>query len=253
MIKTVSIIGSGNVATLLAKALLKKDINIKNICSRSMRNAAKLAELVDAKPIINVADLDSDIDLLIISVNDDSIKNVVANIELDLPVVHTSGSVGVEVLSKFSNHGIVYPFQTFSKEREINISEVPFLIEANSSMLKSKIEQFLQENISNKIHETDSVSRSKIHLAGVLSSNFTIQLLIEAKKILKSIDIPFELLEPLVKESIAKAFAIGPEKALTGPAKRGDEDTIRKQASLITSKTLRSVYQDVTILIAKGQ
>ena len=72
--------------------------------------------------------------------------------------------------------------------------------------------------ISKKVMATDSQTRQKIHLAAVIASNFTNHMLTTGKEIASGAGIPFNLFEPLIKETISKALENGPEVSQTGPA-----------------------------------
>jgi predicted short-subunit dehydrogenase-like oxidoreductase (DUF2520 family) len=81
----------------------------------------------------------------------------------------------------------------------------------------------------------------------VFASNFTTQSLHISREILQKEQLPFKLLEPLVKETIAKCFEIGPEEALTGPAKRRDEKVLQLHEDLLENDPMwRAVYHYMT-------
>nr|MBC8344203.1 DUF2520 domain-containing protein [Bacteroidota bacterium] len=70
-----------------------------------------------------------------------------------------------------------------------------------------------------------------------------------SKEILDQEQIDFQLLEPLVRESVMKAFTLGPEKAQTGPAKRGDCSITDKHKSLLKNKKWRELYSLMSDMI----
>ena len=72
-IKTISFIGSGNVATNLAVALKAKGFTIDTILSQTLQNATVLAAKVNAKGTDELNQLDQTSDLYIISLKDDVI------------------------------------------------------------------------------------------------------------------------------------------------------------------------------------
>ena len=76
-----------------------------------------------------------DADIYIVAVKDDAVESVLSKMNLQNKlVVHCSGSLPLTVLEKYSkNYGVIYPLQTFSKQREINFREIPVFIEANSN------------------------------------------------------------------------------------------------------------------------
>ena len=61
--------------------------------------------------------------------------------ESNTPIVHTSGSVGLDVFkNKIDNFGVFYPLQSFNKDIEMELENVPICIEAISSFAHSLIE-----------------------------------------------------------------------------------------------------------------
>ena len=79
----------------------------------------------------------------------------------------------------------------------------------------------------------DSKQREKIHIAAVISCNFTNHMLTISEKLMKDNDLDFDLLKPLIKETVNKALVNSPKKVQTGPAyKKGFKNT-RKTYQLI--------------------
>jgi predicted short-subunit dehydrogenase-like oxidoreductase (DUF2520 family) len=145
---------------------------------------------------------------------------------------------------------VFYPLQTFTKEREIIWSELPICIEANST---HDLEALLQltRKLSIKVSLMGSEDRRWLHLAAVFVNNFTNHLLNEASNIVKERNLDFDLLRPLALETIKKAFDISPENAQTGPAKRGDEATMRKHIDMLQDNTMKELYSLLSDSIKK--
>ena len=74
--KSISLIGSGNVATHLGLALKKNNYQITQVYSRTLVNAEKLAAILNAGATNNLSALKT-VDLIIISVKDNSITKVI--------------------------------------------------------------------------------------------------------------------------------------------------------------------------------
>ena len=252
MIKTINIIGSGNVGTHLA-LYLKDKVNIKTIFSQSIVNAEKLADKINSKPINHLADLHQNVDLNLICVKDDIIGDLAVQLPINIPVVHTSGSISINVLSRFTNYGILYPLQTFSKTSRLDVGAIPFLIEASSDYFYDELYQFCINNLSSNIIKANSDLRQQIHLSAVISNNFMTALLVESEKILKKNNLSLQLIKPLVQETINKSFNNSPLNAQTGPAKRKDLQIIKKQINLIDNDKLKQIYQLISELIIEQQ
>ncbi len=225
----VVILGSGNVATHLAKAI-DEHHHVVQIYSRKQAHASALAQsLKDCTSTDNLDHLITDADIYIISVSDDSIGNVVDKLpRIKGIVVHTSGSVGMDVLSTLTNPtGVFYPLQTFSKDTAVNLSEVPFFLEASTPETLDKLEAF-GSFFSKKIFHANSEQRQTLHIAAVFACNFFNHLLDISTEILSQKGYELDVLKPLVALTMSKAFETGAYASQTGPAVRGDMATLNK-------------------------
>ena len=236
--KKILLVGSGNVATHLAKNIDNKNYCINQVFSRSKENAKKLIEFLGCNWTNNPKKILKS-DITIISVNDDSIKSVIKFLP-NIPTVHTSGCTGIDILKKFNDYGVLYPLQTFRKNVDMNIKEVPFLIETNSKKFESDLFQ-LASNLSEIVRVTDSKTRKKIHLAAVFACNFTNHMLVLAKKICDESNNDFSLLLPLIKKTFNQINE-NPIKLQTGPAFREDLGVIEEHLKIIEDKNLKKIY-----------
>lgn len=237
MIQNISIIGSGNVATHLAFAFKNSGITIDRIVSKSSANAQQLALDVHSKAS-QIEDLPQN-DLVIVCVPDDLISEVLKQIDNSLPVVYTSGSVGINELPDREKLGVFYPLQTFSKASAVKMQEVPILLEAENNDFLARIHK-LASSISDNTQVVNSEQRRKIHMAAVWINNFTNHVVYQAQKITQEQDLDYQLLLPLLKETLSKLNMQSAFDAQTGPARRGDVKTINKHlnAQVGTSKEL---------------
>ena len=62
-------------------------------------------------------------------------------------------------------------------------------------------------------------------------------------------NLPFDLLLPLIKETVEKIDKLSPKDSQTGPASRNDSETISKQIKLITNNRLKKIYKVLTSAI----
>lgn len=224
----VVILGSGNVATHLAKAI-DKSHDVVQIYSRNMEHADSLAKgLRDCKATTTINNLTTDADIYIVAISDDSIKDVISSMpQVGGIIAHTSGSVGMETFPQGSASGVFYPLQTFSKDTEVNITEVPFFLEASDPKTMQKLES-LASSLSRKVYKADSQQRKALHIAAVFACNFVNHLFDISAEILKEKGYVLDILAPLIEATVAKALEIGPHDAQTGPARRGNTLTINK-------------------------
>jgi predicted short-subunit dehydrogenase-like oxidoreductase (DUF2520 family) len=90
-----------------------------------------------------------------------------------------------------------------------------------------------------------SKNRQKYHLAAVFVNNFVNHLFYKAQVQLKQNNLDWELLKPLMEETVAKLDDHSAFDAQTGPARRNDHDTILTHQSLLTEEDL-SIYKLLT-------
>ncbi len=243
-IKTAVIIGSGNVAWHLGKVLLKNTIEILQIIGKSVRSTQKLANELRTPFTIDLNQIQTNADIYIISVSDDSIEDVIKKLNLtDQLIVHTSGTTSISVFEKyFTNYGVLYPLQTFSKNREIDFNEIPIFIEGNSDTNQKRISN-LAELISQKVIAVNSVTRAKLHLAAVFACNFTNHMYAIAEHLMQSEKLDFLLLQPLIMETSQKAMEMKPKEAQTGPAVRKDFKLMEKHLKILEKEPLlKEIY-----------
>ena len=228
------LLGSGSVATHLGLALQKSGNQILQVWSRTAQNVHILAAKLNTTSTHLLSDIQPDADLYLIAVKDDSITEIVHSLKIsDRLLVHTSGSTDMNVLHQgSSNFGVIYPFQTFSKDREIDFSPIPIAIEGNSVYVTEQLE-LLTKGISNRVFKADSVQRRFMHISAVFACNFTNHLYAVAQHILEQRGLDFDLIKPLILETAQKVQYMNPINAQTGPAARQDLGTLNKHLDLL--------------------
>ena len=245
IIHSVFVIGAGNVAFHLIAAL-KKEVQIVGIHSKGVKNAKELSTLYNIKLYNDLSSIPN-CDLVLICTNDDAIYSLIEQIPTNLNIAYTSGSI--ELPSSNKNIGVFYPLQTFSKNKTLDLSNVPFLIEANDEKLFNKLTK-LGQNISLKVVKADSSERKKIHLAAVFMNNFTNHMTYISSELMKKSNLDWELLLPLLKETISKIEISSPFDSQTGPARRKDNTVIQDHLNLLENEQ-KEVYHSITKNIIK--
>ena len=247
------VVGSGNVATHFARAFHASGNEIAQVYSCNIAHAQVLATQLDAQAVDRFADLADDAHLYILAIPDDALYEVVTQISPKQGiVVHTSGSVPMEVLKPLSAKiGVVYSPQTFVKSLEMNYFELPFCLEAGDSEVMGTLKKLVFP-VSQKIYEINSDQRRKLHLAAVFVNNFGNALNAMAQDITTANDIPFEILQPLIAGTAKKASHGDLWQLQTGPAVRGDEKTISNHKKLLSGDSdLLELYSLITSIIQK--
>lgn len=231
------ILGSGNIATHLGRAFKLAGQDISQVWSRDITHASSLADTLAAEPINNMFDLDRSADLFIIAVKDEAIREIALELKLsDQLLVHTSGSTGLSALEGASTKiGVFYPLQTFSKIKSVDFRQIPIIIEANSPEVLSTI-RAIADRLSEKVIELNSEQRKTLHVAAVFACNFTNHLFGLAQELLEEQGLDYELLKPLIAETLSKIEMNDPVSVQTGPAIREDKATIQAHLELLKHK-----------------
>jgi predicted short-subunit dehydrogenase-like oxidoreductase (DUF2520 family) len=231
---SLTLVGAGNVAWHMGKALSQKGYVIKQVLDRTASSSKQLAEELKAESSGTPEDGIAGTDACLICVSDDAIASVIRHLKPgNCLLMHTAGSVPLDVFrNSADNYGVLYPLQTFTKGRSLDYSQIPILTEANTPGNLSMINQ-IASSVSQHVMEADSTQRLFIHLAAIFASNFSNHMYALAEKLAGEHNMPFDLLKPLIAETTAKAMDMSPLKAQTGPALRGNVKVIEKHLELL--------------------
>ena len=245
---TVVLLGAGRVATHLVPALVRAGYRVAQVWSRTEAAARSLAEPLGIPYTADLGAVVADADVYITCVADGALaevaERIVARVGTAPLFLHTAGSVGVELWHRCGavRYGILYPLQTFSKERAVNVREVSFFVEASDEEAMREIEA-LAHRLSDKVYRADSKRRARLHVAAVFACNFANAMYDAAHRLLAEEDIPFEVLLPLIDETAAKVHTLTPHAAQTGPAVRGDDAVMQSHMdALAGDRELHAMY-----------
>ncbi|MFT6994258.1 MAG: putative short-subunit dehydrogenase-like oxidoreductase (DUF2520 family) [Maribacter sp.] len=236
---SITILGTGNVAQNLFEAFLLADgVEVLQVVGRAtdkmdfFKNRTTLASYEEELAPTNI---------YIIAVTDDAISEVSEKIATSGLVVHTSGAVALSVLETHKRQGVFYPLQTFTKERILDFSYIPLCIEATNENDLQLLHR-LGKAISSNVAPIASDKRKALHVSAVFVNNFTNYMYTIGEELCKQNQLDFSLLKPLMKETAEKLEFLDPIEAQTGPARRGDLQTLHTHLSQLKSKKHREIY-----------
>lgn len=237
-----TIIGAGGVAWSLAPAIQAAGHEIVQVFSKSENSCSALAGRLNVAYTTDKKDI-RQADIYICCVNDDAIKDAVSGINFgDGIPVHTAGSVNSDILRPYAKHyGVMYPLQTFSKGKTVNVAQVPFYIEGCDGSTAGILSDFAG-SFGGKVRMADSEQRRKLHIAAVFACNFTNHLYTLAYDLIEKAGLDFGELLPLIDETVAKIHALKPYDAQTGPAVRHDGKTMSLHAASLEEPE-RGIYE----------
>lgn len=244
------LIGAGNLATHLGKAIFAAGHDVVQVFSRTMQSATALASEVGAQPVSDISAVRADADLYVVSVKDSALAELIPALckgKETKVFLHTAGSIPMDVFQGMALHyGVLYPMQTFSKQREVDFSQIPCFIEANDEHALQQIGDVAHQ-VSSRVYHLASEDRKYLHLSAVFACNFANHCYAVSQELLQQHGIPFDVMLPLIDETAAKVHGMTPKDAQTGPAVRYDENVIGKQIQLLENQPyFQKIYDSMS-------
>ncbi len=233
-------------ATVLGKVIRKTGYELHQVVSRNSAEASRLAKLLGTTAA-SIAEISINADLYIIAVSDNQIAELANGLQLSGKiVVHTAGSVPMNVLQQTSeNFGVIYPLQSLRKEL-VQIPSIPVLINGSNDYTTGAVADFAGKWAASVRLASDD-ERLKTHLAAVVASNFTNHLYALTEEYCNGESLDFRVLGPLITEIAGRLKQVSPTMVQTGPAARGDYATIEKHLELLSCyPALKVVYGSMT-------
>ncbi|MGO4905110.1 Rossmann-like and DUF2520 domain-containing protein [Flavobacterium sp. W20_MBD1_R3] len=247
MIKVV-IIGSGNVAQHLIAAFQNSqksgtEIELVQVYSRHARS---VSHLIDLEKITADFSTLAEADVYIISVTDDAIAEVSSSLLFkNRLVVHTSGSVSLNAMNENNRRGVFYPLQTFTKNKAVDFKTIPICLESENGTDYQLLDR-VAKSITEKVFAINSQQRKALHVAAVFVNNFTNHLYQLGQEICRENQVSFEILKPLIAETVQKIMVLSPQEAQTGPASRNDTATIEAHEAFLAEGNHLNIYKILT-------
>ncbi len=258
----IGLFGAGRVASALAPALAAAGHRLVFVASRTLAPAQALAASLPgcqalAQEVALAAPPPAEVYLL--AVPDAAVPGVLAagHWPAGALLAHVAGALPLAVFAAQPQvrGGVLYPLQTFSPGRPIDWAGVPLFVEGADPAAEATL-LALAHSLSQRVALLDSAQRLHLHLGAVWASNFTNHLLGVAHALLAEASLPFELLHPLVRETVDKALAAQPSPyaVQTGPARRHDAPTLAAhQAALAAHPAWQALYAQLSASIQQAE
>ncbi|WNJ20845.1 F420-dependent NADP oxidoreductase [Pontibacter sp. G13] len=251
----VAIVGAGNMAWSLIPSLQQAGTEVVQLISRNEERRQTFAQTYGIPQVGETPrDLIADLDLIFLTVPDGVLSGLAAGIALDdrpgTILLHTSGSSPLSLLAGSGDAiGVFYPMQIFTQSRVTPFAHLPIFLEGNASVMR-KIDP-LAKAMSDRVYFLNSYDRLRLHMGAVMACNFSNLLFRLTSQVLPPHpDLDFSVYEPLVREHIDKVFAFGPKNTQTGPAIRGDMDTISQHMQLLSDHpNIQKLYGELSQMI----
>jgi len=261
----ISIIGAGRVGRAIGRAAYLAGNEIGDVVCTSLSSAIAATRFIGAGTARESRDAALEpANLILISTQDDRIGMAVELVKraaglanhpgwleskrrYPVTVLHTSGALSSEVLRSLKPWGFVtgscHPLQTFESARRslATIKRSYFCIEGEPAAVRAA--RRLVRGIGGRFFEIPTAQKELYHAGAVLASGGLAALLSISLEILGRCGLSEEaakrILFPLIEGTMANIQAVGPARAMTGPVRRGDEGTIKRN-----TRALSSVDQD---------
>jgi len=232
------VLGSGNVAQQLLGVFQKHPkTELVQWYSRTPKTPHFIQDTV---PVTHRLDELVSADLYILALSDDALSTISKKFQKNELVVHMAGGMPLDTLQNAGPKGVWYPIQSFTQKRTVDFKNLPFSIEGSDEQtLKTLIN--LTDWIGGQAIVHPSNQRLALHLAAVVCNNFTNHLYTLTQHLCQKHQIDFALLYPLIQETSRRLKEGNPEQWQTGPARRNDNQTLKKHGALLESP-LKEIY-----------
>lgn len=242
---TFLMIGSGNMAFSLGKALVRHGHKPSGVFSRNATTGTELAKILETTFYPDLHQV-KEPDMVFLCVSDTQIASVSELLKdwKDCIICHCSGAMPLSVLIKsVSQCGVFYPLQTVQKNVPMNWNSVPILIEGKTKEIEIKL-LTLANTLSGNVAVCDSKMRAQYHLAAVVVNNFTTHLIALAQDYCSNHQLDFKILLPLLNETMLRLQTGNAKDRQTGPAVRNDNVTIERHLQLLKEQpALEKLYR----------
>lgn len=236
----VAVIGAGRVGTAVAVLLEQAGHRLVGVSGRGETRGRVSAHLPGVS-VLDAAEAAAAAELVVIGTPDDAIEPTVAALAAAAAIppgawaMHLSGSLGLDVLRPAREAGAhvlaMHPLQTFP-----NVGSALTGLPGSSIAVTAEDDEgyLLGERLADDLHGVPfrlaDELRPLYHAAAVFASNYLVTTSAIAESLFAQAGVPdpAKAMAPLQRASLDHVEELGPARALTGPAVRGDAGTIRR-------------------------
>jgi predicted short-subunit dehydrogenase-like oxidoreductase (DUF2520 family) len=233
-----AVIGAGRVGTALAVLLARAGHRVVGVSGRG-GTAERAARYLPGVDVLPAAEASSRAEVVLVGTPDDRIAGVVSDLAAQgafrrgQTVAHLSGAAGLATLAPATRAGTqvlaLHPLQTFPNVQAA-IDRLPGSAVAVTAGNEAgyALGERLAMDAGGRPFRLPEEARPLYHAAAVFASNYLVAVLALADRLFRTAGIadPGPLYLPLVRATLDNVEAVGVERALTGPAARGDAGTV---------------------------
>jgi len=230
-----AIAGTGRLAQALGRLLLSRGWPVVAVAGRDAERTGQAARFIGSGvSATSFAGLPAHSPYLLIAVSDDAIASVARKIGWARIAIHTSGLHDLTPLAPLAAAGCacaaMHPLQTIASPEQGAgaLAQAWFAISGDPPACQLA-EQMVAVAGARSFH-LDLERRPLYHAAAVMASNYVVALLDAAVILMERAGVERKVarqaLDPLARAAVTNALHMTPEKALTGPIRRGDQGTL---------------------------
>ena len=223
--QSIRFIGPGRAGTSLATALSVLGFDVVGFLGRH-------DDLTDAA---------FGVDVLVIATPDDVVASVAASVapHPGTTVMHLSGSLGLEALAPHPRRAALHPLVPLPNA---GVGATRLASGVTFAVSGDPLGRQIALALGGRVVEVDDADRATYHAAACIAANHVVALLGQVERVAAAAGLDLEAFLPLTRAAVDDVAALGPRRALTGPAMRGDWDTLSRHLDALPARE-RAGYQ----------
>ena len=254
----IGVVGAGRVGAVLAAALRAAGHEIVSVAGESSASRTRIETLLPGVPVAKPTAVARGCDLLLLTVPDDMLANVVNMLSASgavhpgQTVVHTSGRHGLAVLEAAAERGAevlaMHPAMTFTGT-EVDLARLAGCVFGVTATPRTRsLAEDLVEDLGGTPMWVPEDRRTLYHAGLAHGANHLVTLVAQAMDLLREsgADDPAATLRPLLSAALDNALTYG-DAALTGPIVRGDVHTVEAHLADIVATSPQTLESYVAM------
>ena len=223
--QSIRIIGPGRAGTSLAAALAAHGWDVVGFLGRHD----------------DLADAARGVDILVIATPDDAVAVTAAAVapEAGTTVLHLSGSLGLDALAPHPHRAALHPLVPLPNAV---VGATRLASGVTFAVSGEPVARHMALSLGGRVVEVADADRAAYHAAACIAANHVVALLGQVERVAASAGLDLEAFLPLTRAAVDDVAALGPRRALTGPAVRGDWDTLSRHLDALPARE-RAGYQ----------
>ena len=188
------------------------------------------------------ADAAAGVDLVVVATPDRTVAEVAAAIRPgDAVVAHVAGSLGLDVLAPHERRASIHPLMALP---DAGVGAGRLRAGGWFAVAGDPIARRVVADLGGRWFEVHDDDRVVYHAAACVAANHLVALLGQVERLAGGIGVPLDAYLDLAQGSLDDVRALGARVALTGPAARGDTDTIARHLHALP-RAERTIYEAV--------